>query len=70
MSDPIFIDLGRHKRRLLKQLERGRGRLHDELQAALADVRAGLTSEDADRRFVPVVVIYRLKKKRPKGLLG
>lgn len=70
MNDLIFIDLGRHKRRLIEQLKDGRGRLMDEVEHALADVRAGLTPYESGKRYVPIVLIYRLPRKRAKGLLG
>ncbi len=68
---PIIIDLGKKKRRTLKSLRRGRGRLMDEVEQTVQEVRAGLSPEDAvGKELVPIVIIYKKKRKRSKGGFG
>jgi len=66
---PIIIDLGKEKRKAIKELKRGRGKLMDEVGQAVAEVRASLAENGDAARIVPVVLIYRQKKRRKGGLL-
>ncbi|MES1243968.1 MAG: hypothetical protein ABUT39_20360 [Acidobacteriota bacterium] len=64
---PIVIDLGKTKRKRIKQLKRGRGRLAEETRQALAELRGSLgEAAVAGKELVPVVMIYRKKAKRKK----
>lgn len=68
---PIILTLGKKKKRAVKDLKRGRGRLMDEVEQTLAEVRAGLGAEAHGKDLVPVVMIYRQKQKRKRrGLRG
>jgi hypothetical protein len=61
---PIVLDLGKQRRKRVKQLRRGEGRLMDEINASIEELRtAGAIGADAQ----PVVVIVRQK---PRGLRG
>ncbi|XXX76168.1 hypothetical protein WMF30_51815 [Sorangium sp. So ce134] len=61
---PIILNLGKKRKRALKDLKRGRGRLMDEVEQTVAEVRAGLGEEAKLTQIVPVVLIYRKKEKR------
>jgi hypothetical protein len=65
---PIILDLGKKKKRAIKSLKRGRGRLMDEVEQTLAEVRAGLGADGSNKELVPIVMIYQRKRKRRKGL--
>jgi len=68
---PIILDLGKKKRKVIKALKRGRGRLVDEVAQTLQEVRMGLSPEEAQgKEFVPIVLIYRRKQKKRRGLGG
>ncbi len=63
---PIIVDLGKQGRKRVKGLRRGTGRLMDEVNGCLAELRtAGTLSATAQ----PVVVIVRQKGRRRLGLL-
>lgn len=65
---PIVINLGKTRRKRIKQLQRGRGRLVDEVRQAVEEVRASLNKEMQDKEYVPVILIYKNKKrKRGRG---
>ncbi|MGE5233910.1 MAG: hypothetical protein ACM3OB_07350 [Acidobacteriota bacterium] len=69
MSDavtPIVVDLGKVGRKRVKQLKRGDGPLLEEVHQVIANVRESLGPEAAGRELVPVVMLYRRKRRRPK----
>jgi Family of unknown function (DUF6200) len=67
---PVVIDLGKTRRKRIKQLKRGRGKLIDETREVVEDLRASLGPEAAGKELVPVVIVYRkkLKKRRRRSL--
>ncbi len=68
--DPIIIDLGKKRRKAIKDLKRGQGRLMDEVYDAVDQIRARLGADAAKKELVPVVLIYKQKSKRGGGILG
>jgi hypothetical protein len=65
---PIIVDLGKQKKKRIKDLKRGEGKLMDEVMEVVAQVEDKI---DADGKvIVPVVVIYRKKDNNRIGLLG
>jgi hypothetical protein len=67
---PIVVDLGKARRRQLKDLKQGRGKLADEVHDVVARVRDDLGASASGIQFVPVVIIYKrkTKKKKRRGL--
>ena len=69
VTTPVVIDLGKTRRRRIKQLKRGRGRLVDETRDVVEELRSSLGGEAAGKELVPVVIVYRRKaKKRRRSL--
>jgi hypothetical protein len=68
--NPIVVNLGTQSRKRIKALERGRGELMDEVAAALAQVRNSLDAEDRHHTILPVVFVYKKKRKRPSSIFG
>lgn len=65
-SVPIIIDLGRHRRKQIKRLREGTGKLLDEVLQSIHELKtAGRISESAQ----PVVVVVREKKKARNWML-
>lgn len=64
---PIVIDLGKEKKKRIKNLKRGRGRLMAEVAAVLDEVRGNLGEEAGGQQLVPIVLIYKQKRKRGKN---
>lgn len=57
---PIIIDLGRKKRKQIKALRQGKGRLVDSVLGAMSDLKkAGHVSESSQ----PVVVVVQQRRK-------
>ncbi len=67
LTNPIIVDLGKKKKKQIRRLKRGRGKLVAELEDVLAEVQAQLGSEANGKELVPVVLIYRRKRKRRRG---
>jgi hypothetical protein len=63
----VIIDLGKVKKKQVTELKQGRGDLATEVQEVLAETRARLGPELATKELVPVVVVYRRKRRRKGG---
>lgn len=68
--DPIIIDLGKKRRKAIRDLKRGHGKLMDEVYDAVDQVRARMGADAAKKELLPVVLIYKKKSKRGGGILG
>lgn len=64
---PIIIDLGKKRRKRIKQLKRGRGKLMNEVHYVIEEVQADLGKEAEGKEFIPIVMIYRRRRRRKKG---
>ena len=60
---PIIVDLGKARRKKIRRLKRGTGPLLEEVHQAVAMAKSRGGEELADKTCVPVVLIYRSKKK-------
>ncbi len=67
---PIVVNLGKVKRSKVKDLERGEGKLMDDVRDVMEQVRASLGAQAEGVQLVPVVIVYQKKPKRRPGLLG
>ncbi len=64
---PIVVDLGKTKRKAIKSLKRGRGKLMAEVDEVVATVAANLGAEAQGKELVPVVIVYRQRDKKRRG---
>jgi hypothetical protein len=64
---PIIIDLGKQRRKRVKDLRRGTGRLADEVNGCIAELRAVGTISASSQA---VVVIVRERARRSNSLKG
>jgi len=60
---PVLVDLGKRRRKDIKQLKRGEGPLVAELGEVIEQVRAELSGDMQGKTVLPVLVIY---EKRPR----
>ncbi len=65
---PIIVSLGKKKKKQIKRLKRGKGGTMDEVLDVIDQVQANLGEQAAGKILVPIVVIYRQKQRRLKGL--
>jgi len=66
---PIVIDLGKKKRKQIRALKRGSGKLMDEVAEVLNQVRGNLGPDVEMKNLVPVVMVYKQKDRKRGGLL-
>lgn len=64
-SEPVILDLGKQSRKQVKRLRRGDGKLMDDINDAIAELRTagtvGATSQ-------AVVIVVREKRRKTKSL--
>jgi len=65
-APPIIIDLGKVKKKKVRQLKEGRGELALEVQQVLADARRDL-ADGANKELVPVILVYQQKRRKGGG---
>lgn len=61
---PIIIDLGKKKRKQIRDLKNGTGKLMAEVADVLNEVRANMGSDADGKQFIPVILVYRRKSRR------
>lgn len=61
---PVVVDLGKVKRKHVKRLKRGTGRLADEVLDVMDEVVDLLGEELEGATLVPIVMIYEKKPKK------
>ena len=66
VTQPIIIDLGAQNNKSIKALKNGEGKLWDEVQSVVEEVRDMLGEKADGKVIVPVVMIYRKKTKRQR----
>jgi len=64
LNPPIIVDLGKTSRKRIRQLKKGRGKLLDDVQDVLNEVTASLGEQADDKQLVPMVLLYRAKRKK------
>ncbi len=63
---PVVVDLGKVKRKHVKRLKRGEGKLADEVLEVLDEVVEELGDELEGATLVPVVMVYERKPKQKR----
>jgi hypothetical protein len=69
VNAPVIMELGKVKRKDIRQLRDGRGKLLDDVQDAMNEVTRSLGDKGEGKQLVPVVLVYR-KKRRGRGGRG
>lgn len=64
VSDPVVIDLGKVRKKEIRELKRGDGKLMREVSHVMNEVRKALAEEMAGKHLVPVIILYKEKRKR------
>jgi Family of unknown function (DUF6200) len=65
---PVVVSLGKQRRKRIRQLKRGRGKLMREVAQVLDQVRGSFGDHAEGKLLVPVVLVYRQKRRRSWGL--
>jgi hypothetical protein len=64
MTQPVIIDLGKQKSRLLRELKKGEGELWDEVLDVAEEVKEMLGDEAEGKVFIPIILLYQEKSRR------
>ena len=65
---PIIVSLGKKNKKQIKRLKRGKGGTMDQVLDVIDQVQVNLGDQAAGKILVPIVVIYRRKQRRVRGL--
>jgi len=65
LNAPIIMEIGRAKKRDIRDVARGQGKIMNDLQDAMSEVTSTLGDQADGKQFVPVVLVYK-KKRRAK----
>lgn len=66
---PIVVDRGAASPKRIRNLKSGTGKLKEEVQQVVAQIRTQLGTEAENKELVPIVVVYARKKKRPRSII-
>lgn len=65
---PVIVDLGKTKKKHVKRLKKGRGRLMEEVLDVLDEVAEQLGEELEGKTLVPIVMVYEKKRKKKRKI--
>lgn len=64
MTQPVIIDLGKQRSKLIKALKKGEGDLWEEILEVADEVKEMLGAEAEGKVLIPIVMLYQEKVKR------
>jgi hypothetical protein len=64
VTAPVVVALGKQRKQRIRRLVRGKGRLMDEVQDVIEQVRSSFHDGAEGKIFVPIVLVYRRKTRR------
>lgn len=68
-DSPLLIDLGKHRRKHIRRLRRGEGKLMAEINETLADLEATRAPGAEPRQVIVIVTQKRRRRRTPFGVL-
>ncbi|MFC1936346.1 hypothetical protein ACFLYP_01620 [Chloroflexota bacterium] len=70
VSEPILINLGKQRRKRIKNLMKGKGKLWNEVEDVIDEVSLLLGDELEGKTIVPLILVYRRRPKRKRRFFG
>lgn len=70
LERPLVVNLGSARRKRIKELKRGSGKLMDKVKNAVQMVATDLSRETEGQKLLPVIVLYREKEGSRKKRRG
>jgi hypothetical protein len=61
---PVIVDLGKNRKSHIRALKQGEGKLMAEISRIIDEVRENLADELAGKHLLPVVILYKTKRRR------
>ena len=68
VTTPVIIGMGKTKKKHIKRLKKGKGRLMDEVVDVLDEVAEELGDDLDGKVMVPIIIVYKEKKKKRSRL--
>ena len=69
-TTPIVVELGSVKKKRIKDLACGKGKIQADVDRVMATVQENLGAEAEGKILVPVVMVYKKKRKRGRLFKG
>jgi hypothetical protein len=72
ITEPIIVNLGKQKRKRIRRLMKGRGKLWSDVDSVIDEASTMLGDELEGKTILPIVLVYRRspKRKRARGFFG
>lgn len=72
VTEPIIINMGKQRRKRIKRLLSGRGKLWNEVEGVIEEVGTQLGDELEGKTIVPLILVYRRRprRRRARGMFG
>ena len=64
MTQPVIIDLGKQRSKLIKELKNGEGELWEEVLEVADEVKEMLGAEAEGKVLIPVILLYQERPNR------
>jgi hypothetical protein len=69
VTTPIVVDLGKVRKKRIRELKKGRGKLVADVEQVMEEVRDSLGESAHGKQLVPVVILFQKKARKKKGSL-
>ena len=66
LNAPIILDIGKARKKSIRDMKRGQGKIMADLQDAMAEVTLSLGEQADGKQLVPVVLLYRKRNRRKR----
>ena len=63
VNPPIILNIGKTKKKNIRDIRRGQGKIMNDVEDAMAEVTSSLGEQVDGKQLVPVVLIYRKKRR-------
>jgi hypothetical protein len=70
VNAPVIIDVGKASRKKVRRIKKGGGGLMNDIQDAMAEVKASIGSSAEGQQLVPVVLLYKKKRRKKSKRCG
>jgi len=67
VAEPIIINMGKQRRKRIKRLLSGRGKLWSEVEGVVEEVGTQLGDDLEGKTIVPLILVYRRRPKRKRA---
>lgn len=67
--EPIIVDLGKKRRKQIKRLKKGQGKLWQEVIDVVDEIGGQISGDNSEgKTIVPVILVYKEKQKKSRSI--